>query len=224
MVDHDHGRGPDKDQGGAMTRTLGDITNELKNKVLDPAKEEAERMVSEARSQADAIVRDAKREATRIKDDARQQAQISLKQMEIDMDTAARNFILLAQERLEKAIVRPVVEEEIKSVLDNKDFLSSIIEILITEFSRTHGKENKIEILLPSRHKEVLEEWFVNKFLQKATSGVVIHFSDKVAFGFKLGFGETGTFFNFGEGFVEVFSEFCSPRFRKHFFTSNKGF
>lgn len=222
-MDHDHRRGPDKDEGGAMTRTLGDITNELKDKVLAPAKEEAERMVSEARSQADTIVRDGKREATRIKEDARQQAEISLKQMEIDMDTAARNFILLAQERLEKAIVRPVVEDEIKSVLDHKDFLSSIIEILITEFSRTHGKENKIEILLPSRHKEDLEEWFVNKFLQRATAGVVIHFSDKVAFGFKLGLGETGTYFNFGEGFVEVFSEFCSPRFRKHFFTSSKG-
>ena len=134
-----------------MTRTLGDITNELKEKVLAPAKEEAERMVAEARSQADAIVLDAKREAARIKEDSRQQAEVSFRQMEIDMDTVARNFILLVQERLEKAIVRPVVEDEIKSVLDHKDFLSSIIEILITEFSRLHGKENKIEILLPSR-------------------------------------------------------------------------
>jgi len=206
-----------------MTRTLGDITNELKDKVLSPAKEEAERTLTEARSQADAILLDAKREAARIKEDARQQAEVSLKQMEIDMDIAARNFILLVQERLEKAIVRPVVEDEIKSALDHKDFLSSIIEILITEFSRVHGKENKIEILLPSRHKEALEEWFVNKFLQTATAGFVVHFSDKVAFGFKLGLGETGTYFNFGEGIVEVFSEFCSPRFRKHFFTSSKG-
>jgi V/A-type H+-transporting ATPase subunit E len=210
-------------RGGAMTRTLGDITNELKDKVLAPAKEEAEKMVTDARSRADAIVLDAKREAARIKEDARRQAEISLKQMEIDMDTAARNFILLVQERLERAIVRPVVEDEIKSALDRKDFLSSIIEILIAEFSRVHGKENKIEILLPVRHKEALEEWFVNKFLHQTAGGVVVHFSDKVAFGFKLGLGETGTYFNFGEGFVEVFSEFCSPRFRKHFFASSKG-
>jgi len=206
-----------------MTRTLGDITNELKEKVLAPAKDEAERIVAEARSQADGIIQDAKKESSRIKEDARRQAEVSLKQMETDMDTAARNFILLVQERLEKAIVRPVVEEEVESALGHKDFLSKIIEILITEFSRVHGKDNRIEILLPTRHKEALEEWFVNKFLQRAASGIVVHFTDKISFGFKLGLEDTGKYFNFGEGLVEVFSEFCSPRFRKHFLASKKG-
>jgi V/A-type H+-transporting ATPase subunit E len=200
-----------------MTRTLGDITNELKEKVLSPAKEEAERMVGEARSQADHIILEAKKEAARIKEDARQQAELILKQMEIDMDRAARNFILLVQERLEGAIVRPVVEDEVKSVIDREDFLSSAIDILIKEFALLQGKENKIEILLPERQKELLAKWFVDKFLHRVAGGLVVHFSDKVAFGFKLGIGETGTHFNFGEGLVEVFSEFCSPRFRKHF-------
>lgn len=207
----------------AMTRTLGDITNELKEKVLSPAKEEAERMVGEARSQADNIIMEANKEASRITEEARQHAANTLKQMEVDMDAAARNFILLVQERLERSIVKPVVEKEVKSALDHEDFLSSIIEILITEFSRVHGKENKIEILLPSRNKEALEEWFVNKFLHRAAGGVVVHFSDRVTFGFKLGFGETGTYFNFGEGLVEVFTEFCSPRFRKYFLVRNEG-
>jgi len=206
-----------------MTRTLGDITNELKEKVLAPAKDEAERIVAEARLQADGIIQDAKKESSRIKEDARRQAEVSLKQMETDMDTAARNFILLVQERLEKAIVRPVVEEEVESALGHKDFLSKIIEILITEFSRVHGKDNRIEILLPTRHKEALEEWFVNKFLQRSASGIVVHFTDKISFGFKLGLEDTGKYFNFGEGLVEVFSEFCSPRFRKHFLASKKG-
>jgi len=206
-----------------MTRTLGDITNELKEKVLAPAKDEAEKIVAAARSQADSIIQDAKKEASQIKEDARRKAEVSLRQMETDMDTAARNFILLVQERLERAIVRPVVAEEVEPALGRKDFLSKIIEILITEFSRVHGKENKIEILLPTRHKEVLEEWFVNRFLQRAAGGVVVHFTDKVSFGFKMGLEGTGKYFNFGEGLVEVFSEFCSPRFRKHFFASNKG-
>jgi vacuolar-type H+-ATPase subunit H len=207
----------------AMTRTLGDITNELKEKVLAPASEEAERMVEEACSKADSIILEAKKEASRIKEEARQHAVLTLKQMDADMAAAARNFILLIQEKIERAIVKPVVEKEVKSALDHEDFLSSIIEILITEFSRVHGKENKIEILLPSRNKEALEEWFVNKFLHRAAGGVLVHFSDRVTFGFKLSFGETGTYFNFGEGLVEVFSEFCSPRFRKYFLVPEEG-
>ena len=206
-----------------MTRTLGDITNELKEKVLSPAKEEAERMVGDARSQANNIILEAKKEAERIKDDARQQAELVLRQMEIDMDGAARNFILLVQERLEQAIVLPVVEGEVKAALGHKDFLGSIIEILISEFAKLQGRENKIEVLFPEQQKEELEEWFMSKFLHRSASGVVVHFSDKVAFGFKLGLGETGTYFNFGEGLVEVFTEFCSPRFRKYFFAPNEG-
>ncbi len=206
-----------------MTRTLGDITNEIKEKVLAPAREEAEKILQEARLQADNILLEAKKEASRIKEEARQQADATLKQMEADMATAARNFILLVQERLEQAIVRPVVEEEIKLALDNKDFLGSIIEILITEFARVHGKENRIEILLPTKHKDVLEKWFINKFIRKAASNIEVQFNDKVSFGFRLGLGETGTYFNFEEGLVEVFSEFCAPRFRKYFFSPIKG-
>jgi V/A-type H+-transporting ATPase subunit E len=207
----------------AMTRTLGDITTELKEKVLSPAKEEAEKMMKEARSQADSIIMEARKEASRIREEAKHHADTTIKQMEVDMGAAARNFILLVQERLEQAIVRPLVEDEIKAVLGDKDFLSSIIVILITEFARVHGKENKIEILLPDKQKEALEEWFVNKFLQKAAGGLVVHFSDKVAFGFRLGIGESGTYFNFEDGFIEVFSEFCSPRFRKYFFAPGEG-
>lgn len=205
-----------------MTRTLGDITNELKEKVLTPAKEEAERMIAEARSQADKIILEATREAERIREGARQQARETVRQMEVDLEKGARNFILLVQERLEQAIVRPVVEDEVKSVLDHEDFLSSSIEGLIKEFGRFQGKESKIEILLPESQKELLEKWFVDKFLQRAAAGVIVHFTDKVAFGFRLGLGDEGAYFNFGEGLVEVFSEFCSPRFRKYFVSSQK--
>ena len=207
----------------AMTRTLGDITNELKEKVLAPAEAEADKMVKDARSQADSIILEAKKEASRIREEARNQADMTMKQMETDMEAAARNFILLVQERLEQAIVMPVVEDEVMAVLNHKDFLGSIIEILITEFARVHGKENKIEILLPHKQKEALDKWFVNKFLQKAAGGLVVHFSDKVSFGFRLGIGESGAYFNFEEGLIEVFSEFCSPRFRKYFLAPKEG-
>ncbi len=206
-----------------MTRTLGDITDELKKKVLAPAKEEAERLVEEARSRADAIILGARKEASRTREEAMQQAEVTLRQMDTDMNAAARNFILLVQERLERAIVQPIVEDEVKSVLDHKDFLASIIETLIREFARVHGKENRIEILLPERQQQELEKWFLSKFLQRAASGLVVHFSDKVAFGFRLGLDDTGKYFNFGEGLVEVFSDFCSPRFRKHFIAGSEG-
>jgi hypothetical protein len=142
--------------------------------------------------------------------------------MESDMNTAARNFILMVQERLEKAIVQPTIEAELKPLLNRPEFLEGMIEELITGFCRFEGEENNLEILLPEKMRDELGQWFVEKFRQKTTRPLVVHFTDKVSFGFKIGVEGTGSHFNFGEGLVEVFTEFCSPRFRKHFFTGKE--
>lgn len=212
----------EKTRGQAMTKTLGDITNELTEKIISPARAESERILREARDQAKKVVTDAEREAVRIQENAKKEAEAVLKQMESDMNTAARNFILMVQEKLEKAIVQPVVEIELKPLLNNPDFLEKILEILIAGFCRFEGQEKNLEVLLPERMRDELEEWFVEKFRKKATKPLVVHFTDKVSFGFKIGLEGTGSHFNFGEGLVEAFTEFCSPRFRKYFFTGKE--
>jgi vacuolar-type H+-ATPase subunit E/Vma4 len=205
-----------------MTKTLGDITNELRERILSPAKAESERILREARDKAKVIVVDAEQESLRIKEAARKEAETVLKQMETDMNTAARNFILLVQEQLEKAIVQPTVEAELKPLLDDPKFLEKMVEELIAGFLRLRGEESKLEVLLPEKAKEELGQWFVEKFRQKMMSPIVVHFTDRVSFGFKIGLEGTGSHFNFGEGLVEAFTEFCSPRFRRHFFAGKE--
>lgn len=205
-----------------MTKTLGDITKELTEKILSPAKVEAEQILREAGDEAKRITTDAEREASRILVAAKKEAETVLKQMESDMDTAARNFILMVQEKLEKAIVQPTVEAELKPLLDDSIFLEKIIEELILGFSRLQGEESNLEILLPEKMRDELGEWFLQKFRQKAMKHLVVHFTDKVSFGFKVGVEGTGSHFNFGEGLVEAFTEFCSPRFRRHFFAGKE--
>ncbi len=206
-----------------MTRTLGDITNELKEKVLSPAQDEARKIVSDAQSQAEKVITEARAEAALIIKTAEKNAEQTLKQMDLDLTTSARNFILLVQERLEDAIVPPVVEREIKSVLQQEGFLSSIIEMVVEKFVEVHGTENNIELLLPEKHKEELEEWFVRKLKDRAFEGLTVRFTDKFSFGFKMSFDETGSYMNFADGLVQVFSDFCSPRFRKYFFAHGEG-
>jgi len=205
-----------------MTKTLGDITNELRERILSPAKAESERILREAGDEAKRIVTDAEREGSRIQEAAKKEAETVLKQMETDMSTAARNFMLLVQERLEKAIVQPTVEAELKPLLDDPEFLKKIIEELIVGFSRFQGEERNLEILLPEKMRDELGEWFLEKFRQKAVRHLVVHFTDRVSFGFKIGVEGTGSHFNFGEGLVEAFTEFCSPRFRRHFFAGKE--
>ncbi len=208
----------------AMTRTLGDITSELKEKFIMPAKEEAKGIIDEARAQASQILREARQEAEEIRSKSIEDSDEAKKKMDADMQVAARHFVLLLEERLERSIVRPVAEETLRTVFDDPDFLKEIIGTLVQEFCRSQGSQSSIDIILPESKKSVLELFFLEKFKEKAAKGVTIRFSDKVSFAFRIGIGESGgKYFNFEDGLPQAFAEFCSPGFRKFFFGSSWG-
>ncbi|MDD5475149.1 MAG: hypothetical protein PHU03_01390 [Syntrophales bacterium] len=205
-----------------MAKTLGDITQELNEKVLAPAKAEAEALVSNAKDQAAAIVAEAQAQAEKVLSTAKAEAENVRKQHQVDMETAARNFIIMVQEKLEAAVVSPVVEGELKAALGEADFLKRMIESLLSEFLKNQSQEQPLEILLPKQHQADLEAWFLQKFQEKAAGSLVVQFTDKITFGFHVGVKGKGAYFNFSSGLVEAFSNFCSPRFRKHFFASEE--
>ncbi|MCE5262486.1 MAG: hypothetical protein LLG97_03010 [Deltaproteobacteria bacterium] len=205
-----------------MAKTLGDITTELTEKVLAPAKAEAENLLSAARAEAGRTTAAAQAEADRIREAARRDADNLRKQMTVDLDTAARNFLIMVEERLEGAVVDPVIEENLKPLLSDREFLAKMIEELIAGFNRQGGREHSIEILLPEARRAELETWFLQKFRGRLAQPLEIRFTDKISFGFKIGEAGSGSHINFSDGLVQVFSEFCSPRFRKHFFAGKE--
>jgi len=201
-----------------MAKTLGDITRELNEKVLAPAKAEAEELIRRAREDAAAIVAEAEAAAGKIKKTADDDADNTRRQLQVDMDTAARNFIVMVQEKLESAVVVPVVEDRIREALKDNDFLKKIIEILLAGFVKAGSKEHRLEILLPQKNQKELDAWFKGRFSDKLAEPLTVQFTDKISFGFLMGEQGKGAHFNFSNGLVEAFSIFCSPRFRKHFF------
>jgi V/A-type H+-transporting ATPase subunit E len=204
--------GGEKRKGFFMAKTLGDITGELTQKVLAPAKAEAAKILQDAKTEAERIVTASKEDAKRMREMAQREAENLRRQMAVDLDTAARNFLIMVEERLEKAVVDPVVEDVLKPVLSDQAFLEQMILELIGGYSR-------IEILLPEAKKADLDEWFLKKLRTKAAQPLNVRFTDKISFGFKIGLEGSGSHINFSNGLVQVFSEFCSPRFRKHFFS-----
>jgi len=200
-----------------MAKTLGDITRELNEKVLAPARSEADEIIADARKQSDSILVRARTEAERIRSEATGEAEHLRAQMNVDMETASRNFIIMVQEKLEASVVNPVIEEEIKSAFADVDFLKKTIEVIITEFAKSRGRDHEIELFLPEKQRSELEQFFIGKFREKAEGGLMIRFTDKISFGFRIGAGAEGESFNFSSGLVEAFIAFCSPRFRKYF-------
>ncbi len=201
-----------------MAKTLGDITGELTEKVLEPAKAEADLVRKNARAEADKIIAAAETEAQKIRERTKREIEGLKRQMDVDLETAGRNFVIMLEERLESAVVDPVVEETVKPVLEDRAFLEKMILDILAAYAKQAGKEHHIEILLPEDQKDELESWFMKKFRGKMASPLDVRFTDKISFGFKIGIAGRGSHINFSEGLIEVFSEFCSPRFRKYFF------
>lgn len=201
-----------------MTKTLGDITAELTDRVLTPAKTEADNILRKAGIEADRIVAEAEAEAKRIREATKRETENLRKQMDVDLETAARNFLIMVEERLERAVVDPVIEEAVKPLLSDREFLEKMILELLNTYNRQLGKEHRIEVLLPEDRRTELEAWFMEKFHARFSHHLEVRFTDKISFGFKIGVAGAGSHVNFSEGLLQVFSEFCSPRFRKYFF------
>ena len=102
-----------------MAKTLGDITGELTEKVLEPAKAEADLLLKNARAEADQIVAAALMDAQKIREQAKREIENLKKQMDVDLETASRNFLIMVEERLEKVVVNPVIEAEVKPLLND---------------------------------------------------------------------------------------------------------
>ncbi|MBN1364179.1 MAG: hypothetical protein JW976_05170 [Syntrophaceae bacterium] len=201
-----------------MVKTLGEITTELTQNVLEPAKAEANIILQNAHKEAEKIIAAAQLEDQKIREKTKKEIENLKKQMGIDLETACRNFIITLEERLEKVVVDPVIEEAVKPVIDDRQFLETMILEVLAGYLHRVGKEHHIEVLLPAEKKRELETWFMEKFRHKISHQLDVRFTDKISFGFKIGVAGEGSHVNFTEGLIQVFSEFCSPRFRKYFF------
>ena len=73
-----------------MTRTLGDITKELKDGIIGPAEQEAARVLAEGQKKAEALLDQARQEAEQIMAEARQKADRNRQQMESDLEEIGR--------------------------------------------------------------------------------------------------------------------------------------
>lgn len=205
-----------------MTKTLGDITRELHEKVLAPARAEADEVLAAARKESGVILSGARAEAEKIKAEAAQEVEHLRARMDVDMETAARNFVMMVKEKLEAAVVKPLLEKEMKAAFSDTEFLKKTVELVLTEFAKSRGTLQGIELLLPEKQKSEIEAWLVGKLRDRTAAGLTVHFTDKISFGFRIGAGEEGASYNFSSGLVEAFAAFCSPRFRKYFFRNGE--
>lgn len=116
---------------------LREICDALKKDTLEPAREEAVRIINEAEERAQEIIEKGKQQAEKIIEDARE----SMKRERNVFDSSLAQATKLALESLRQAVERKLFNEQLTDALDKPLTNPSVIADLITGLIKAIEKE-----------------------------------------------------------------------------------
>ncbi|NBC34402.1 MAG: hypothetical protein GVY13_17125 [Alphaproteobacteria bacterium] len=126
------------------------LIDRLREQGVEPGRREAQRLVDDAQSQARQIVDDARAEAERLREEAREDIRRERQTAHDALRMAARDMVLAVKADMAgqfAAEVRRLVRLE----LEDRDFLKRLILEIAGKATEPVGKEEPVEVLLPTR-------------------------------------------------------------------------
>ena len=203
--------------------SLNEVIEKLKREGIDAAKVEADRIKEKAEADAETTEIEAKAKAKAIVNQAEAEAKKLRDQLQVEMERASKIALAAFKTSVEKALVVPVVDESLATLLTTPAHMEKVIAEMIKGFAANNLKGADLDVILPESVRDQLGAAFAAKMkLMTAGGAVNVQFDDNIRFGFKIGPGGEGFVFDLtDEGLREMFVKFVSPKFRNLFFGSN---
>lgn len=168
---------------------LKKICEVLRNEALEPAKDEADKLVEEAKAESKRIIEEAKREAKRIVALAETEVQRKNKLFESSLSSSAKQALLALRQEIEKRLFNDElvewVDKETLSEETSAKFINAIVEAIRKEglstdlsvFVASSLKAEKVNALLAKEVLEKLKEKSV--VLSALGSGIQVKLHDR---------------------------------------------
>lgn len=113
------------------------ICNTIRNETLEPAKEEADRMLAKAQKEAEATRLHAQEEAEAILSNAREQMEQEKRFFESSLQQASKQTIETFKQQIEQSLFLPAIQDWVEKTLApgkaQADLLSAIVEAVKKE-------------------------------------------------------------------------------------------
>ncbi len=119
-----------------MPTNIESFVETLKTEGVDAGKQAANQIKEKAREQADQIVAEAREQSSRIIADAEAEAKKMTERMQSSLELAARDALLMLQEKLSQ-LLNALLTRESERQLSDEETLSSVMREIILAYAKT---------------------------------------------------------------------------------------
>jgi V/A-type H+/Na+-transporting ATPase subunit E len=127
---------------------LQKIADALRRETLQPAEEEAGRLIAEAKSHAEAIVEEARKEAASIHESNRQAMEQERSVFNTSLEQGAKQSLEALRQAIEEKFLRQGLAKALAKGSSDPKLIASMIEALVSAVEKG-GIETRLEAVIP---------------------------------------------------------------------------
>lgn len=202
-----------------MQNKLQELTDRLYQEGLSKGEVEAKAIIEKAKQEAAEIIVAAEKKSKEILENASNEAAAEKSKIENELKLLSKKSIATIRQQIEQSITAKAIEEPLRSALEEKEFISKIIEESLSAFNPQGSEPISLELLLPKARQSELEEYLQSKIREIFNQGVDIVFDTKTESGFKIKNNRGGYLLSFTEeDFKNLLLQYLKPKSAKFLF------
>jgi V/A-type H+/Na+-transporting ATPase subunit E len=195
------------------------LTAKIYQEGVEKAEKEGQEIIHKAKEKAKSIIAEAEEKAFHIKKNAESEAQKLETQTISELKLTAQKSLGLLKQDINNLIVWKIAHQPIEEAFDDKAFVQSLIEKMVTLFAEKYGEHQPLHIILPQEDIQSVKQ-FILKRTEKILSGSVeFSVGQDLQKGFIIEQKEKGFHISFTpKGFENYFKSLAKPKIYKMLF------
>jgi V/A-type H+-transporting ATPase subunit E len=196
-----------------MENKLQELTQKLYNEGVEKANAEADKILADAKSEADKIKQEAEKDAKKIIESAEQKSIEIKKNVDAELNLAAKQTVRTTKQKITDMIVSKVIEEPVKKSFDDEKFVKQIIETVVKNWNPQKNESIDLSVHLPADLEKEFSKFFTAKTGKELNANLELSFSDSIKGGFKVGPADGSYKISFSEeDFENFFKSYLRPK------------
>lgn len=204
-----------------MTSKIQELTEKIYQEGVDKAQNQANILLKEAEEKAAGLINDAQQKADNIILEAERKSKEIDRGLKEELQSISKQVIAITKQKITDSIVTDSSKKITKVLLDDKDFIKSLILELVRKWDMGNGSIDDLSLVLSEEQLEKLDGIFKSGALQILQNKKQILFDPSIKNGFQIISNSEGFKVSFSDEDLEnFFKKFMKPRIQEYLFTS----
>lgn len=204
-----------------MTSKIQELTEKIYQEGVDKAQNQANILLKEAEEKANSLINNAQQKADNIILEAEGKSKEIYRGLKEELQSISKQVIAITKQKITESIVIDTSQTISKKLLDDKDFMESLILELVKKWDMGKGSIDDMSLILSEEQLGKLDGIFKSGALQFLRNKKQILFDPSIKNGFQVISNSEGFKVSFSDEDLEnFFKKFMKPRIQEYLFTS----